>query len=314
MKRSATSSASVCMVTGMMILSVVILTYLAVGAQVTGTSAIAYVPIPSLFAHSGIATGSAAASLLQLAGAEAADTQRALNLCQAADISALAVDEEVTDAAHVAVVKERRPNLGRQDEFPAGLLLFGTLRVAVAEEQQAAGLCSAEVKRDRSRLLGVPLRQRDVGLGGLKGYGVQCRHILTAEHQIPVQRDFRVAFDGQPGKLQLKVVVFIYHLQSREVAGDSHIVPGVIVELAIDRLHQGFKSPRAQVDDQPDCAALQRKVDIVSRLAGVQHQPVALQRSEGKGDLVGAALDGCQGQVVAEELVAFEGGDRFFLP
>ena len=93
-----------------------------------------------------------------------------------------------------------------------------------------------------------------------------------------------------------------------QVAGDSDIMPSVIVELAIDWLHQGLKGPRAQVDDQPDRTTLQRKIHIVCRLAGVQHEAVALQRSEGKRDLVSAALDRCQGQVVAEELVAFEGG------
>lgn len=39
----------------------------------------------------------------------------------------------------------------------------------------------------------------------------------------------------------------------------------------------------------------------------MQHEAVALQRAEGKRDLVSAALDGRQRQVVAEELVAFEG-------
>uniref|UniRef100_A0A3P8TE19 Uncharacterized protein n=1 Tax=Amphiprion percula TaxID=161767 RepID=A0A3P8TE19_AMPPE len=42
-------------------------------------------------------------------------------------------------------------------ELPTGLLLFRTLRAAVAKQQKAAGLCSAEVKGDRSCLLGVPL-------------------------------------------------------------------------------------------------------------------------------------------------------------
>ena len=86
-------------------------------------------------------------------------------------------------------------------------------------------------------------------------------------------------------------------------------MPVVVIELAIDRLHKGLKGPRTQVDDQPDCAALQRKVHIVSRLAGVKHEAISLQCSEGKRDLISAALDGCQGQVVAEELVALEGGD-----
>lgn len=98
-----------------------------------------------------------------------------------------------------------------------------------------------------------------------------------------------------------------------QVAGDAHIMPGVVVELAIHRLHQGLERPRAQVDDQPNCAALQRQVYVVCRLASVQHQAVALQCAEGKRDLVRAALDGRQRQVVAEELIALEGGYRLFL-
>ncbi len=49
-----------------------------------------------------------------------------------------------------------------------------------------------------------------------------------------------------------------------QVAGDAHVMPGVVVELAVDGLHQGLKRPRTQVDHQPDCAALQGKVYVVS--------------------------------------------------
>lgn len=103
-------------------------------------------------------------------------------------------------------------------------------------------------------------------------------------------------------------LVYVCSVYLAQVAGDAHIVPGVVVELAIHWLHQGFKSPRAQVDDQPNGAALQGKVHVVSRLPSVQHEAVALQRAEGKRDLVSAALYGRHGQVVAEELVALEGG------
>ena len=93
-----------------------------------------------------------------------------------------------------------------------------------------------------------------------------------------------------------------------QVAGDAHVMPGVVVELAVDGLHQGLECPRAQVDDQPNGTALQGKVDVVGRFAGVQHEAVALQRAEGERDLISAALDGRQRQVIAEELVALEGG------
>jgi len=99
-------------------------------------------------------------------------------------------------------------------QLPTGLLLFGTLRTSVAEQQEAAGLRGAEVKGDGSRLLGVPLRQRDEGLGGLEGDGVQGRHVLAAEHQVAAQGDLGVALDGQLGQLQLEVVVLVHHLES----------------------------------------------------------------------------------------------------
>ena len=93
-----------------------------------------------------------------------------------------------------------------------------------------------------------------------------------------------------------------------QVARDPDVMPGVVVELAVDRLHQRLEGAGAQVDDQPDGAALQGQVDVVGRLPRVQHEAVALERAEGESDLVRAALDGRQGQVVAEELVPFEGG------
>uniref|UniRef100_A0A3Q3IL84 Uncharacterized protein n=1 Tax=Monopterus albus TaxID=43700 RepID=A0A3Q3IL84_MONAL len=83
-------------------------------------------------------------------------------------------------------------------QLPSGFLLFGTLRAAMAEQQEAAGLCGAEVKGDRACLLGVPLRQGYEGLRGLKGDRVQGCHVLAAEHQVTVQGDFRVALNGQP--------------------------------------------------------------------------------------------------------------------
>lgn len=106
----------------------------------------------------------------------------------------------------------------------------------------------------------------------------------------------------------------VVSLYLTQVAGDAHIVPGVVVELPIDGLHQCLESTRAQVDDQPHGAALQRQVDVVGRLASVQHEAVALQRAKGKRDLVRAALDGRQRQVIAEELVPLECGHRHFLP
>lgn len=104
-------------------------------------------------------------------------------------------------------------------QLPTGLLLFGALRSAVAEQQESAGLRGAEVKGDGARLLCVPLGQRDVGLRGLEGDGIQRCHILATEHEVAVQGYFGVPLDGQPGKLEFEVVVLVHHLD-----GSSHKV------------------------------------------------------------------------------------------
>uniref|UniRef100_A0A674ICJ0 Uncharacterized protein n=1 Tax=Terrapene triunguis TaxID=2587831 RepID=A0A674ICJ0_9SAUR len=67
------------------------------------------------------------------------------------------------------------------------------LQAPMAEEQQPVGLGGAEVKGDGASLLGVPLGQGDVGLGRLKGDWVQRCHILTAEHQVPIDLHLGVA-------------------------------------------------------------------------------------------------------------------------
>lgn len=85
-------------------------------------------------------------------------------------------------------------------------------------------------------------------------------------------------------------------------------MPGIVVELAIGRLHQSLKGTGAQVDHQAHGPTFQRQVDIVSRLASVEQEAISLQRSEGQGDFICAALDGLLGQVVAEELITLERG------
>lgn len=97
-------------------------TDLTVGAQVTRAGAVAYVAVPALFAQPSVATGGAAAALLQLAGAETAHADGTLDLSQAPDVPAFAVNEEVAHAAHVAVVEKCRPDLRWKDEV--GLQLW----------------------------------------------------------------------------------------------------------------------------------------------------------------------------------------------
>lgn len=93
-----------------------------------------------------------------------------------------------------------------------------------------------------------------------------------------------------------------------QVAGHTDSMPGIVVELAVGRLHQSLKGAGAQVDDQAHSTAFQRQVDVVGGLSGVEEEAVPLQCSEGQGDFIGAALDGLLGQVVAEELITLECG------
>ena len=47
-------------------------------------------------------------------------------------------------------------------QLPPRLLVLGALWAAMAEQQESAGLCRAEVEGDGAGFLGVPLGQRDV--------------------------------------------------------------------------------------------------------------------------------------------------------
>lgn len=91
-------------------------------------------------------------------------------------------------------------------------------------------------------------------------------------------------------------------------------MPDIVIELPTGRLHQGLESARAQVDDQPESSIPQGQVDIVSWPPCVKQQAVPLQRTEGQRYLIQTALNGSLGQVVAEELIAFEGGHWLLLP
>lgn len=91
-------------------------------------------------------------------------------------------------------------------------------------------------------------------------------------------------------------------------------MPDIVIKFSAVRLHQGFKSTRAQVNDQPQSAIPQGQIDVVSWLSCVKQQAIPLQGPEGQRDFIQTALNGGLRKVVAEELIAFEGGHRFFLP
>lgn len=91
-------------------------------AQVPGPRAVAHVAVPAFPAHAVVLTGVAQALLGRLLGARGLDPSRLLDLGQAADVLALPIDEKIPDAAHIAIVEQRRPHLG--GEHHAQLVLW----------------------------------------------------------------------------------------------------------------------------------------------------------------------------------------------
>lgn len=74
--------------------------------------------------------------------------------------------------------------------LPVGLR---SLQAAMAEQQQAAGLCGAEVKRYGACLLRVPPGQCQVSSRRVEGDRLQGFHILAAEYQVTMDTDPRVS-------------------------------------------------------------------------------------------------------------------------
>ena len=71
------------------------------------------------------------------------------------------------------------------------------LQTAVAEHQQAAGLCGAEVEGYGARLLCVPPGQCQVGRRCVKGDRLQGFHILAAEYQITMDTNLGIPLLSQ---------------------------------------------------------------------------------------------------------------------
>uniref|UniRef100_A0A3B3HQ76 Uncharacterized protein n=1 Tax=Oryzias latipes TaxID=8090 RepID=A0A3B3HQ76_ORYLA len=85
------------------------------------------------------------------------------------------------------------------EEVGAGLPVgLRSVQTAVAEQQQAAGLAGAEIKRNGPRLLGVPPGQRQEGGRGVEGDRLQGFHVLAAEYQVTMDTDLGVPLLSQP--------------------------------------------------------------------------------------------------------------------
>lgn len=99
------------------------------------------------------------------------------------------------------------------------------LGLAVREEDQAIGLGGAEVKGDGAHALGVPLGQRQVGLGGLEVDRIKGGDVLALEHHVTLEFHLGVNDAGQAGQLQADVVVLVHHLVERKKSWLELLVP-----------------------------------------------------------------------------------------
>lgn len=99
------------------------------------------------------------------------------------------IHDQVEKSIHQLYREEVSPGL------PVGLC---TLQAAVAEQQQAVGLCGAKVKSYGACLLCVPPGQCQVGRRRIEGDRLQGFHILAAEYQVTMDTDLRVSLFSQP--------------------------------------------------------------------------------------------------------------------
>lgn len=84
-------------------------------------------------------------------------------------------------------------------EVGAGLpIRQHSLLAAVAEQQQAAGLCGAEVKRYGASPFSVPPGQCQVGRRRVEGDRLQSFHVFAAEYQVAMDTDLGVPLLSEP--------------------------------------------------------------------------------------------------------------------
>lgn len=92
------------------------LTSLAGAVPEARSGAVADKPVPSLLTHAAVLAGAAVALLPRHLAARWLDASRVLRLRNLPDVLAASVDEQVPDAAHVAVVEHSGPELGREHQ------------------------------------------------------------------------------------------------------------------------------------------------------------------------------------------------------
>lgn len=112
-------------------------------SEVSGPGAVAHVAVPSLSADPVVLTRVAQALFRGLLGARGLDPGGLLDLGQASDVLTLPVDEQIPDAAHVAVVEQRGPHLG--GEHQPHLVLRQTSEVEVVIQVQDLAFAGGRV-------------------------------------------------------------------------------------------------------------------------------------------------------------------------
>ena len=125
------------------------------------------------------------------------------------------------DAARAHIhdqVEQSIQQLDGEEVGPGLLVGLSSLQAAVTEQQQAAGLRCAEVKRNGARLLRVPPGQRQVGSRRVEGDRLQGLHVLAAEYQVTMDTDPGVLLFRQPWQFQSKLIVLVDHLIMREMS------------------------------------------------------------------------------------------------
>lgn len=113
------------------------LTPLAGPSPVARARAVADEAVPAILAHRVVLAGVAVALLGAHPGAGGLDARGVLHLRQLPDVLAAPVDEQVADAAHVAVVEHGGPELRGEDEASAVLRQPAQVHVSLQVEDLA---------------------------------------------------------------------------------------------------------------------------------------------------------------------------------
>lgn len=118
-------------------------TSLAGPAQVACSGTITDVSVPPIPAHAVVFARVAKARFCCFPGAGGLHSRGALHFGHLPDVFALAVDEQVPDAAHVAIVEQSSPHLGGEDE--AGFIFWEAPQVQLVIQVQNLTLPGSSV-------------------------------------------------------------------------------------------------------------------------------------------------------------------------